>query len=312
MDRAVQYRASEGHFRRSCQPPRSVSRSWTNTTSFWETRLGRKCMGITCATGPFTSLFSTLWASFSCKSGRAGRTAIRWLWDSSAAGHVEAGEDYDETAVRELQEELGVTADVTRLAKLPASERTGQEFIWLYRAQHDGPFTLARTEIEHGEFFPTDVVSEWVKARPDDFAPGFLECWQAFEDARPDRANCDPIERLRAFAYRSRRFFPFALPSCRLLLPRVSSRSPAPEKRAPAIRSSRHFRNFRAARRAPSLPPYPVSLNNRVTVLPSPKKVHLKTVRLFLGARLGVDASNVLLRIGISSFFMGQVPTDSL
>ena len=105
------------------------------------------------------------------------------LWDSSAAGHVEAGEEYDATAIRELEEELGVTAELTRVAKLPASERTGQEFIWLYRAQHDGPFTLAPSEIEHGEFFPTNVVSEWVKARPADFAPGFLECWKVYTAA---------------------------------------------------------------------------------------------------------------------------------
>jgi 16S rRNA (adenine1518-N6/adenine1519-N6)-dimethyltransferase len=101
------------------------------------------------------------------------------LWDSSAAGHVEAGEEYDATAARELDEELGVTAELVRVVKLPASERTGQEFIWLYRGEHDGPFQLAKTEIEHGEFFPIDVVSRWVKARPDDFAPGFLECWHA-------------------------------------------------------------------------------------------------------------------------------------
>jgi 16S rRNA (adenine1518-N6/adenine1519-N6)-dimethyltransferase len=103
------------------------------------------------------------------------------LWDSSAAGHVEAGEDYDETAARELEEELGVQAEVTRVAKLPCSERTGWEFIWLYRGEHQGPFNLAKTEIEHGEFFPTDIVSRWVNARPGDFAPGFLECWQAFQ-----------------------------------------------------------------------------------------------------------------------------------
>lgn len=102
------------------------------------------------------------------------------LWDSSAAGHVDAEEDYDVAANRELREELGVAAELTRVAKLPASEKTGQEFIWLYQARHDGPFELARSEIEYGEFFPTDVVSDWVKARPDDFAPGFVECWQAF------------------------------------------------------------------------------------------------------------------------------------
>ena len=82
--------------------------------------------------------------------------------------------------VRELEEELGVAAELTRVAKLPASENTGQEFIWLYQARHDGPFELARSEIECGEFFPTDVVASWMKARPADFAPGFLECWRVF------------------------------------------------------------------------------------------------------------------------------------
>jgi 16S rRNA (adenine1518-N6/adenine1519-N6)-dimethyltransferase len=108
------------------------------------------------------------------------------LWDSSAAGHVDAEEDYDVAASRELGEELGVAVDLTRVVKLPASEKTGQEFIWLYQARHDGPFELARSEIEHGEFFPTEVVSDWVKARPDDFAPGFVECWQAFREARSE------------------------------------------------------------------------------------------------------------------------------
>ena len=101
------------------------------------------------------------------------------LWDSSAAGHVEAGEEYDQTAMRELREELGVSTELTRVVKLPASERTGQEFIWLYRGEHDGPFQLAKTEIDAGDFFPDDVISGWVKARPTDFAPGFLECWEA-------------------------------------------------------------------------------------------------------------------------------------
>ena len=111
------------------------------------------------------------------------------LWDSSAAGHVDAGEDYDVAANRELREELGVAAELTRVAKLPASERTGQEFIWLYQARYDGPFELARSEIEYGEFFPTDVVSAWLKARPEDFAPGFAECWQAFGAMSPPRSG---------------------------------------------------------------------------------------------------------------------------
>ncbi|MFL6569357.1 MAG: 16S rRNA (adenine(1518)-N(6)/adenine(1519)-N(6))-dimethyltransferase RsmA [Chthoniobacterales bacterium] len=102
------------------------------------------------------------------------------VWDSSAAGHVDAGEDYDQAATREVFEELGVSAELERVLKLPASERTGQEFIWLYRGRHSGPFQLARSEIELGEFFPPELITRWLAARPDDFAPGFAECWRAF------------------------------------------------------------------------------------------------------------------------------------
>ena len=103
------------------------------------------------------------------------------VWDSSAAGHVNAGEEYDAAALRELNEELGVSAQLERITKLPASEQTGQEFIWLYRGMHDGPFRLALSEIEYGKFFPVDLVTGWIRARPDDFAPGFIACWDAYK-----------------------------------------------------------------------------------------------------------------------------------
>lgn len=98
-------------------------------------------------------------------------------WDSSAAGHVEASEDYDRTAKRELTEELGIDAPLQKVAKLPASERTDFEFISLYRGSYDGELHPNRNEIEAGQFFPTSVVNNWIKARRDEFAPGFLECW---------------------------------------------------------------------------------------------------------------------------------------
>jgi len=101
------------------------------------------------------------------------------LWDSSAAGHVNAGEEFDQTALRELKEELGVAAELTRVAKLPASEETGQEFVWLYRGEYSGPFTPAPSEIEALEFFPLDLIAEWIGHRAGDFAPGFLACWRA-------------------------------------------------------------------------------------------------------------------------------------
>jgi 16S rRNA (adenine1518-N6/adenine1519-N6)-dimethyltransferase len=101
-------------------------------------------------------------------------------WDSSAAGHVNAGESYDETARRELEEELGVTVPLKKISRLPASERTDQEFVWVYRGEVSGNLAPNRTEIESGAFFPQTVIDAWVAARPEDFAPGFMECWKVY------------------------------------------------------------------------------------------------------------------------------------
>jgi 16S rRNA (adenine1518-N6/adenine1519-N6)-dimethyltransferase len=106
-------------------------------------------------------------------------------WDSSAAGHVNAGEEYDQSAARELREELGINTPLVRMAKLSASERTGYEFICLYRGSYDGEFRLEPSEIEAGRLFPPLIVDAWIKARPQEFAPGFIECWKIWREENP-------------------------------------------------------------------------------------------------------------------------------
>jgi 16S rRNA (adenine1518-N6/adenine1519-N6)-dimethyltransferase len=101
-------------------------------------------------------------------------------WDSSAAGHVTAGENYDQTARRELNEELGVDVLLERIFRLTASSGTDHEFIWGYRGVISGDLVPNRFEIEGGVFFAPAVIDGWTSARPDDFAPGFLECWKAY------------------------------------------------------------------------------------------------------------------------------------
>ncbi len=101
-------------------------------------------------------------------------------WDSSAAGHVTAGENYDETARRELKEELNVDVPLERIFTLTASSRTGHEFIWGYRGEVSGDPSPNKCEIERGIFIAPAVIDGWTSARPDDFAPGFLESWKAY------------------------------------------------------------------------------------------------------------------------------------
>jgi 16S rRNA (adenine1518-N6/adenine1519-N6)-dimethyltransferase len=102
------------------------------------------------------------------------------LWDSSAAGHLCAGEGYDDAAQRELQEELGINVPLEKVLKLPASARTGQEFICLYRGLLRSDPKPNRSEIEAGVFCSPAIVDGWIAARPEDFAPGFVECWEAY------------------------------------------------------------------------------------------------------------------------------------
>lgn len=100
-------------------------------------------------------------------------------WDSSASGHVDSGETYDVCAPRELREELGVeaAAPIEPLFKLPASEETAAEFVWVYRTCHEGPFVLHPDEIESGAWFTPGEVDAAVRDRPAEFARSFRHIW---------------------------------------------------------------------------------------------------------------------------------------
>jgi isopentenyldiphosphate isomerase len=102
------------------------------------------------------------------------------VWDSSASGHVDSGEDYDACAVRELREEIGLqlAAPPARLFKLAASAETDQEHVWVYRCQAEGPFRLDPDEIERGGWFASDEVTRWTARRPEDFASALLVIWK--------------------------------------------------------------------------------------------------------------------------------------
>jgi isopentenyldiphosphate isomerase len=102
------------------------------------------------------------------------------VWDSSASGHVDAGEDYDACAVRELREEIGLTLaqPPRRLFKIDACEETDAEFVWVYRCESEGPFTLHPDEIDEGGWFAPAEVTRWMNERPQDFASALLFIWR--------------------------------------------------------------------------------------------------------------------------------------
>lgn len=107
------------------------------------------------------------------------------LWDTAAAGHVDAGESYADCAIRELKEELGVAVAQTpeRLFKLPAGPETGMEFVEVYRLVHPGPFQLAKDEIDEGRWIALDEFDAWLDNGAQDVTTTLKAIWREFRTA---------------------------------------------------------------------------------------------------------------------------------
>ena len=69
------------------------------------------------------------------------------LWDSACAGHVQPGETYLQAATRELEEELGLTAEPLFVGTCRVSGDGETELCGVHTFAHDGPFTLALPEL---------------------------------------------------------------------------------------------------------------------------------------------------------------------
>jgi isopentenyldiphosphate isomerase len=108
------------------------------------------------------------------------------LWDSSAAGHVDSGENYDHCAARELQEELGVSAELQALFKLEASAELGMEFIQVYCCRQDGPFVLAKDEIDEGAWLTQSEVSTRVTENDTSLTETFKIIWRQYLRHNPE------------------------------------------------------------------------------------------------------------------------------
>ncbi len=108
------------------------------------------------------------------------------LYSTSCAGHVDAGETYDQAAVRELGEELGITLPPGQspefLFKSPPSEETGWEFIHVYRLQWDGPITPAPAEIAGDWRGSSKELEIFLRRDPERFSPSFLHVWRHYQE----------------------------------------------------------------------------------------------------------------------------------
>jgi isopentenyldiphosphate isomerase len=104
------------------------------------------------------------------------------LWDTSAAGHVDFGESYDDSARRELAEELGINSDapLNPLFKLEASAETGWEFVQVYQLTHAGELRLEPGEITEGRWFDLSELENWIAKGGNGLTHSFQILWARF------------------------------------------------------------------------------------------------------------------------------------
>ncbi len=104
-------------------------------------------------------------------------------WNMSAGGHVDVGESYKIAALRELKEELGITAPLRFLCKEYYTEdpRGINKFIEVFIARHNGPFHIDEHEVDRVEWKTFAEVRDMIAAG-EPFHPGFLYMFERYAE----------------------------------------------------------------------------------------------------------------------------------
>ena len=103
-------------------------------------------------------------------------------WTSSVSGHVNSGEEYDTAMHREIPEEIGIPTStcegLARMKYFSACKETDQEFVWLYRATHPGPFQPDPGEVAGLEWFTPSQIDQMLLIKPADFSSCLRMLWE--------------------------------------------------------------------------------------------------------------------------------------
>ncbi len=94
-------------------------------------------------------------------------------WSPSASGHVASGETYDDTAPRELLEEVGIACALTWFHTEPASEATAMEFMALYTGASDAVPSPDPAEVTEVAWWDPEALAARMASHPDEFTPNF-------------------------------------------------------------------------------------------------------------------------------------------
>ncbi|MDA0690469.1 MAG: NUDIX domain-containing protein [Nitrospinae bacterium] len=81
------------------------------------------------------------------------------FWDTSCAGHVDAGENYLTAANRELMEELTISEPLHLFMKIKACKESYWEHVFAYTCTTRQPIKINPTEILEGYYWSLDEIN---------------------------------------------------------------------------------------------------------------------------------------------------------
>lgn len=103
------------------------------------------------------------------------------IWDSSASGHVDEGETYEQAALREIAEEIGLkNIELEELgywrSRNEIDNRIFNRFNKLYRVRVENPvFVLQETEVREVKWFSMSEIKALFKESPEQVTGGLIE-----------------------------------------------------------------------------------------------------------------------------------------
>lgn len=114
-------------------------------------------------------------------------------YTTSCSGHVDSGECYDQSVVREMREETGISVDASaleKIGKIPPCPETGMEFTFVYALDVDESVSLSFSpdEVERFDWFDIPEFENMMAKNPDAFTPSFAKVYSFYLSQAQKRA----------------------------------------------------------------------------------------------------------------------------